>query len=95
MTTPPIDQDRIAYVFATQRANRATLKRRTATERVARLQQLRDEVARRVDDIDEALHVDLRKPKLGLRNPEVQSVLAEIDDAIARRTPVPAQAASA
>ncbi|MCW2579676.1 MAG: aldX [Blastococcus sp.] len=83
MTGTPVDQTRIQAVFAAQRDNRTALKRRTAAERVARLQELREEVVRRADDIDEALHQDLRKARSGLRNPEIHSVLAELDTAIA------------
>jgi aldehyde dehydrogenase (NAD+) len=75
--------ERYHHVFSAQRANRAALKRRPASERVARLQRLKDEVVRRADDIGRALHEDLRKPLAGLHNPEVYSVLAELDVAIA------------
>jgi aldehyde dehydrogenase (NAD+) len=83
MTDAPVDHARIRSVFAAQRDNRTVLKRRGPAERVARLQELRDEVVRRVDDINEALHQDLRKVPSGMRNPEIHSVLAELDTAIA------------
>lgn len=77
------ENERYQRVFTAQRANRAALKRQTAPERIARLQRLKDEVVHRADDIGRALHEDLRKPLAGLRNPEVHSVLTELDAAIA------------
>ena len=77
------ENERYQQVFAAQRANRSALKRQSAAERTARLQRLRDEVVRRADDIGRALHEDLRKPLAGLQNPEIYSVLSELDVAIA------------
>ncbi|MCU1599477.1 MAG: aldX [Frankiales bacterium] len=76
-------QDHISRVFAAQRANRTALKRQTAEQRAGRLARLRDEITRRADEIDEALHRDMRRARRGLRNPEIQSVLSELETAIA------------
>ncbi len=83
MVEAAIDVERLDRVFKTQRANRVALKRSTAAQRIARLQRLRDAIAARFDEIEEALHQDLRKPKVGKRNGEINSVFAEIDTAIA------------
>lgn len=82
MNDAAIDQDKIAAVFAAQRANRFRLKQSSASERIARLEKLRDAIVARADAIDEALHLDLRKTRAGAMNGEVTSVLAEIDAAI-------------
>jgi aldehyde dehydrogenase (NAD+) len=82
MTIDPEERTRISRVFAAQRENRTELKRRTAEQRAGRLSQLRDEIVRRAHDIDEALHQDMRRPRGGVHNPEIQSVLAELDTAI-------------
>ncbi|MGI4940735.1 MAG: aldehyde dehydrogenase family protein [Janthinobacterium lividum] len=78
-----VDRARLAQLFAAQRGHRTALKRSTAPDRIRRLQRLRTEIADRTDAIDEALHLDLRKPRMGSRNVEVHSVFAEIDTAIA------------
>ena len=44
---------------------------------------VREAIASRTEDIEEALHQDLRKPKMGTRNAEINSVFAEIDTAVA------------
>jgi aldehyde dehydrogenase (NAD+) len=82
MNTDQIDHAKIAEVFAAQRANRVALKRRSAEERIERLKALREVIARRIHEIDEALHLDLRKPRTGERNSEVGGTFAEIDMAI-------------
>jgi aldehyde dehydrogenase (NAD+) len=78
-----MNEQNISRVFAAQRANRVALKRRTAGERIAVLQRLRDEVVRRQVDIDEALFQDMRRARQGAQNREYLSVLSEIDMAIA------------
>lgn len=83
MNVETIDHDAIARVFAAQRANRINLKRRTAEQRVERLKSLRAAIVARTDAIDEALHLDLRKPRAGARNGEFGAVIAEIDTACA------------
>lgn len=72
----------IDKVFALQRANRATLKASNATQRRARLQRLRDAIVAHSNEIDEALFLDLRKAREGSRNPEIHTVLEEIDTAL-------------
>lgn len=73
----------IKRVFELQRSNRAALKAATAEQRKARLQKLRDVIAARADEIDEALFLDLRKPRLGAQHFEITSVFGEIDLALA------------
>lgn len=69
-------------VFNAQRANRVSLKASTAAQRGARLQKLRDAIVAHADEIDEALFVDLRKPRMGAQHFEITSVLNEIDTAL-------------
>ncbi len=73
----------IDRVFALQRANRTTLKQRTAAERQATLTRLREVLLARAEEIDATLNADLRKPLLGPRNNELMSVIEEIDTALA------------
>lgn len=72
----------MARVFNAQRANRVSLKASTAVQRGARLQKLRDAIVAHADEIDEALFVDLRKPRMGAQHFEITSVLNEIDTAL-------------
>lgn len=81
MSTSSIDRAAIDRVFAAQRKNRTALKRQSAAERIARLEILRQAIVARTDAIDEALHLDLRKPRAGARHGELVAVLAEIDTA--------------
>jgi len=83
MTEAQLDEPAIARIFAAQRANRVALKKRDAAGRIARLEKLRDVIVRRIPDIDEALHLDLRKAKAGAQNNEIGAVLADLDTAIA------------
>jgi aldehyde dehydrogenase (NAD+) len=75
-------QQEIERIFVLQRANRAALKATTAEQRKAKLQALRNAIVARADEIDEALFLDLRKPRMGLQHYEIQSVLEEIDTAL-------------
>jgi aldehyde dehydrogenase (NAD+) len=72
----------VTRVFALQRANRNALKAQTAEARAARLLRLRTVIVDHVDEINEALHRDLRKMPLGLKAPEINAVLKDIDEAI-------------
>ena len=78
-----VDRHQMSTVFAAQRENRLALKTTTPKQRVGRLRSLRDEILRRAEEIDAALHSDLRKMKAGVDNPEIRSVIYDIDDAIA------------
>jgi len=73
----------IDRVFQLQRGNRAALKASTAAQRCARLQKLRAAIVAHANEIDEALFLDLRKPRLGAQHFEITSVLDEIDTALA------------
>lgn len=76
-------QENIQRIFELQRGNRLNLKLSTAEQRKAKLQKLRDIIVARADEIDEALHQDLRKQRLGINHYEIQAVLGEIDVALA------------
>jgi aldehyde dehydrogenase (NAD+) len=73
----------IDRVFQMQRGNRAALKASTAAQRCARLQKLRAAIVAHAEEIDEALYLDLRKPRMGAQHFEITSVLEEIDVALA------------
>lgn len=70
-------------IFDAQRANRLALKKSSAADRSARLLRLREAIVARIDEIDAALHGDLRKSKLGERNSEIFGVLHDLDEAVA------------
>lgn len=76
-------QNDINRVFQLQRANRAVLKASTAAQRRTRLQTLRDTIVAHADEIDEALFLDLRKARQGIKHFEIASALEEIDHALA------------
>lgn len=76
-------QSDIERVFRLQRGERAALKASTAAQRCARLRRLREAIVAHIDQIDEALYLDLRKAREGARNTEVVSTLEEIDTALA------------
>lgn len=76
-------QAEIQRIFELQRSNRLNIKRSSAEQRKAKLQKLRDVITAHADDIDEALFTDLRKPRMGIEHYEIQSVLGEIDVALA------------
>jgi aldehyde dehydrogenase (NAD+) len=80
--TPELENE-IRRVFALQRANRSALKASTAQTRIARLNRLRAAIVAHAEAINAALHSDLRKMPLGLKAPEVSSVLKDIDEAVA------------
>jgi len=83
MTDTAVDKAELARIFKAQRDNRIALKRRDADGRIARLESLREVILRRVADIDEALHLDLRKAKAGVQNGEIAGVLGDIATAVA------------
>lgn len=74
--------DEVERLFRRQRQNRWNAKNTTATERIAMLLHLRDQVDQETESICAALHHDLlRSPRASMT--EVHSVLADLDDAIA------------
>ena len=79
----PAMQTEIQRLFTLQRSRRAKLKASSAAERLQRLSRLREAILARADEIDEALHLDMRKERLGAKHYEIQSVLQEIDTATA------------
>lgn len=70
-------------IFGVQRNYRWTAKTSTAAHRVEMLGRLRTAILRHAEEVDAALHRDLRKPLLGKENPEVASAILEIDIACA------------
>ena len=69
----------IQRVFELQRANRWALKAAGPEQRKRLLLKLKEAVLSRVDEINQALFDDLRKPMVGLKNGEIYSVVSEID----------------
>ena len=78
-----VDHDAIERVFQAQKAALRRLKATAADERRAKLARLKSVIEANADAIDAALHADLRKPRMGAQHFEIQSVLADIDLAIA------------
>ena len=74
----PSSQD-LEKTFRRQRGHRLCLKHSDAAQRCARLQRLKDSIIDHADEIDKALHNDLRKPRMGIKHFEITSVLDEID----------------
>lgn len=72
----------IKRLFEVQRGHRAALKASTAEQRKERLKRLRIALVEHAEEIDEALHADLRKPRMGSQHFELLSVLEEIDLAL-------------
>ena len=83
LSAAPVSPAEIQRLFALQRGRRAALKAGTAVDRLQRLSRLREAIVAHADEIDEALHLDLRKERQGLKHFEIQSVLQEIDTAVA------------
>lgn len=73
----------IESIFARQRATREERKAEDASARAARLKRLREVIVMRIDDIEQALHADLRRTPNGGKEGEIPTVLAEIDNNIA------------
>ncbi|MCE4071506.1 MULTISPECIES: aldehyde dehydrogenase family protein [Pseudomonas] len=73
----------IESIFARQRATREERKAEDASARAARLKRLREVIVTRIDDIEQALHADLRRTPNGGKEGEIPTVLAEIDNNIA------------
>ena len=78
-----IDKTELNRVFAAQRANRLALKSSSAEERSVRLKRLREEIIRRATEVDECLHADLRKPRMGADHFEIAGIVGEIDITVA------------
>jgi aldehyde dehydrogenase (NAD+) len=77
------ETDRIASLFARQRAHQAAVKRGTAADRVAKLRRLRDAIRGRERAIREALAQDFRKAPAESDLTEIVPVLVELRQAIA------------
>jgi aldehyde dehydrogenase (NAD+) len=76
------DEDRIARVFAAQRANQAALRRTTATQRIAKLERLRAAIIAREPAIRDAMFADFRKAPTEVDLTEILPTLVELKDAI-------------
>lgn len=74
--------ERIESVFAAQRRTRKMRKAEGSSERIARLQKLRETIVSHIPAIEQALFEDLRRAPSGGTEGEIPSVLAEIDAAI-------------
>ncbi|MBL0214121.1 MAG: aldehyde dehydrogenase family protein [Myxococcales bacterium] len=73
---------RIPELFSRQRANRAAVKRSTASQRVAKLERLRDAILAREQQICAALYADFRKAATEVEISEILPCLVELRDAI-------------
>jgi aldehyde dehydrogenase (NAD+) len=72
------DRDRIRALFEAQQAHRWTMALTTASERIERLDRLRDAIVRSRDELDEALKADLHKHAAEIELTELQPALVEI-----------------
>lgn len=77
-------REEIAAVFARQRAHQWTVRRTTAAERVAKLQRLKRSIVSHREAILDAMHADFRKNRSEAELSEIQLVLTELNEAIAR-----------
>lgn len=68
---------RIPELFSRQRANRAAVKRSTASQRVAKLERLRDAILAREQQICAALYADFRKAATEVEISEILPCLVE------------------
>jgi aldehyde dehydrogenase (NAD+) len=79
---PSDDGDRIARVFAAQRASRAAVGRTSAAQRIARLERLRAAILARQPAIRDAMAADFRKSATEVDLTEILPTLVELKDAI-------------
>ncbi len=82
MASPALAPDRILAVFRALQANRATVKRTSASQRISKLEKLREAIQAREPKIREALAKDFRKAATEVDLTELFPVLVEIKDAI-------------
>lgn len=73
----------IKRVFDLQKKHQWTVRARSAEQRKATLQRLKQALLTRVDEVADALHQDLRKPREEPIPQELAGVIADIDDALA------------
>jgi aldehyde dehydrogenase (NAD+) len=73
----------IDVLFERQRAHQWTVRRRTATERVATLKRLKRAIVAHREEILDAMHADFRKNRSEAELSEIQLVLNELNAAIA------------
>ncbi|WP_141328887.1 aldehyde dehydrogenase family protein [Myxococcus sp. AB025B] len=79
---PQADVARLRAAFDALRANRWTLSRTTAAERVAKLKRLREAIIARRDELAEAIHQDFRKPALEVELTEIHPTLEELNHTV-------------
>lgn len=72
----------IQTIFSLQKKNRWTVSGTTASERIAKLKRLKEEVLKRREDIKEALWKDFKKPNAESELTEIHTVLDEINFAV-------------
>jgi aldehyde dehydrogenase (NAD+) len=76
------DLEEARRIFDLQREHRWITKQTTALERKTILERLRAEVLSSIDEVIDALHADLGRPR-GLSKAEIGAVVQDIDDALA------------
>jgi aldehyde dehydrogenase (NAD+) len=75
--------EHIRALFERQRVHQWTVRKRSATERVARLRDLKRAIVARREEILDAMHADFRKNRSEAELSEIQLVLNELNAAIA------------
>ncbi|NMO16011.1 aldehyde dehydrogenase family protein [Pyxidicoccus fallax] len=79
---PTADVARIRAAFEAQKANRWTMSRTTAAERIARLKRLREAILARRAELADAIHKDFRKPAMEVELTEVHPTLEELNHTV-------------
>lgn len=80
VTSSNLDE-RIEQLFAAQQRNQARVKRSTASERIAKLNRLRDAIVAREGAICDAIYKDFRKSATEVELTEIYASLVELKDA--------------
>jgi aldehyde dehydrogenase (NAD+) len=77
-----VDLTRVRAVFEAQRAQRWTMARTTAAERIARLKKLKAAIIARREAVAAAIHADFRKPQAEVELTEVRAVMEELNHTV-------------
>jgi aldehyde dehydrogenase (NAD+) len=83
-TPPAWSREDLVRAFERQRAHQWAVRRRTPAERVETLRGLKRAIVARREDLLDAMHADFRKNRTEAELSEIQLVLTELNEAIAR-----------
>lgn len=82
-TAKVFSSDDINDIFALQKKYQWTQRQTTAAQRIEKLQQLKNSILKRTDEIREALYKDLRKPAKSVDTGDIGATILEIDHTLA------------